>query len=146
MNLGFSLKGSGFWFCFAFFPILLLPIWNIFSVSRIMWGWFPKCLQGIFRSPCGHRCIFCWSEKHSNKASLMADLWWEWWWYFGGLYSLKLRHVVLLFLDLVIKSSDQRSEAKGLVLEAIKRIMKKYSGESLSLRRWALFLICSSHN
>ena len=40
--------------------------------------------------------------------------------------------MVLLLLDLGIESSGRHSGAKGLVIEAVKRMMKKNSGESLS--------------
>lgn len=40
--------------------------------------------------------------------------------------------VVLLLLDLGIESSGQHSGAKGLVIEAVKRMMEKDDGESLS--------------
>lgn len=40
--------------------------------------------------------------------------------------------MVLLLLDLGIESSGQHSGAKGLVIEAVKRMMEKDDGESLS--------------
>lgn len=111
--------------------------WSFFWVSWNCLGWFSRGPQGTSVDT----WLFWWSEKQLNKINFMDNLWWE-----NAvvlvrvIYTKAVRHVVLLLLDLV-KSPGQQSGTKSLVIEAIKRMMKRQLWVFKTMtHNWAPFL------